>query len=623
MICSTRQTETKFNNKMPAKKKTKFCSNFAPIDIFGSPVEFNINGDTSYKTVVGCFWTLVMVGLMLGASIYYFLQYLDTTNVKLTSQTVQQTAYPTMDFKKSGLFMTLLFQKGPQQFLRPSDVERYFTVEAVQISKNSTSDSSTRERTIGGQNTTKIEFTPCRSAGIKGEVKGKTIKGKTSMALSDFGYCSKLNNNETEFTLSGDEDSDLFKYVELRIFPCNGTFGPTDNSNNTKCALPNAYDDTIKFTDDEMKRIRSGLREYTVTVMLIDAAIEAVNYGDPVIYMMNGNYKYALTSLQQKTIGFYFKTVTVTTDIGIFSENLSEKSSYSVSEVIYDSLDRGIEDRPKIKGPGNSEETRPIPYVTFTFLSSNTKLEYTRTYLKILDVLGLVGGVSQVFTYVVLVLYAWYNSLRMEQEIINRTVLHINKDDDELEDWEKNRKMSMWDITKFHYFKSCQKKNPKYKLYKNCESQVEEKTDITKIIKAVTDIEVIKNALLSPAQAKLIRYTALAQPDEKADDKPDETAISAFDAIQKIKAQKVGENEINDRINKFILDNMPKEIGLVQIKKEQNIMESMFKSQGQNDSIGEENKANGFGLNVHPTVKSKDIKTPTAKGAMAPRDVSP
>jgi hypothetical protein len=548
--------------------KGKRCTGFTPIDMFGSPVEFNINGDTSYKTVVGCFWTLVMAGLMIAATVYYFIQYLDKSNVTLTSQSVQLTSYPTMDFKAKGLFLVLLFQKGPQNFLKPGNVNRYFSVEAVQITQESSQDASTSERTPKPPTVTKVKLDPCKPSGVTAKVNGKDIKGKTSMAVSDFGYCVILNDTDTQFTLAGDQDSDVFKYVQIRIFPCEGTFGPMENSTNTQCALPNAYSPSITFTQNEEKRIRDSLRDYSVTVMLIDTAIDAVNYEDPIIYMMNGNYRYYLASLQQKQVGFYFKTVNVQTDTGILSENWVEHQSFSIGEVIYDAMDRGVTDRLLVKNPPPlGETTRPLPYGTFTFYSSNTKLEYTRTYMKILDVLALVGGVSQVFTYAVIVLYAWYNSMKMEQEIINKTVLHINKDDDELEDWEKERRLSIWDIFKFHYFSACQKKNPKYKLYKNCESQVDDKTDITKIIQAVTDIEVLKKAILTPAQSKLIRYTALAQPEEKKEDEDQEEEkekeLSPNEAIKILMAEPTGRNEIVDRINKYILENMPKESGLV------------------------------------------------------------
>lgn len=543
------------------KKPTRGC-HFTPIDIFGSPVEFNINGASSYKTVVGCFWTLVMAGLMIGATVYYFLQYLDSTNVALTSQVVQGTEYPEMDFKTKGLFVVLLFQKGSANFLRPNDVTRYFTVEAVQVTVNSTQNSSTKERVPSPPDNQKINFMPCRSINMTATVNGKKIQGKTDMAMSDFGLCSQLNNatDNSTFTLLGDEDADLFKYVQIRINPCNGTYNQANESDTTKtCALPNPYSASVPFGGQDDQKIRQSLRDYSMTVVIIDAALNATNFNDPQVFMMNGNYQFALTANQQKNIGFYFKTVEIQTDIGFISNTYDTKSSYAVNEVIFDSLDRGTQDRLEMMTP-QGKQTRALPYITFSFLSSNTKLQYTRNYMKIVDVLGLVGGVSQVFTYAVIVLYAWYNSLRMEQELINRTVLHIDKDDDELEKWEKERKMSFWEIVKFHYFGMCVSKNPKYKLYKTCEDQLDDKTDITKIIRAVTDVQILKDAILTPAQAKLIRYTALNEVD--APEKHAGEDLTTFDAVQKIRNDRQGSNEISSRINKYILDNIPKDIGI-------------------------------------------------------------
>ena len=119
---------------MPEKTKIqnkKWCSgfNFTPFDMFGSPVEFKINGQSNYKTFIGFLWTIVMICLMVAATVYYLLIFLDKTNVTLTGQIVQDTVFPKMDFKEKGLFITILFQQG-DKFLRPSEVTSYFDIEA-------------------------------------------------------------------------------------------------------------------------------------------------------------------------------------------------------------------------------------------------------------------------------------------------------------------------------------------------------------------------------------------------------------------------------------------------------------------------------------------------------------
>jgi len=75
---------------------------FAAFDMFGSPVAFNIRGDESYKTIIGCCWSLVMVGSLVIALAWYFLQYQDKANVEVSSKILVQEEFPKIDFKKLG-----------------------------------------------------------------------------------------------------------------------------------------------------------------------------------------------------------------------------------------------------------------------------------------------------------------------------------------------------------------------------------------------------------------------------------------------------------------------------------------------------------------------------------------
>ena len=562
------------------KQKKGKCMNFTPIDMFGSPVEFNINGDTQYKTVVGCLWTLVMVVLMVGATIYYIYQYLDKSNVSLTSQTLQQTEYPKMNFKEKGLFFVLLFQKG-QKYYRPSEVEDIISIDANLFVYTSTSDASTNERTYssGGPTVTQLKFQPCRSLGIEASVNGEAIKGKTSRAISDYGYCANVKNDSAQLYMQGDEDSDTFVYIEVRVFPCDGTFptliastdpGPSGPQgkwvpnpslvSSSKCYLPNQKGGTYSLNNQDIQYTRQFLRDVSMTVSLIDTAIEATNYDKPLIYMLNSNYKYALTSSIEKKVNFIFKTVEVSTDKGPLIENVETDSSYSISEVIFDSKDRDPNDRVQFYGK-DGPAYQPIPYISFQFLSGNAKQQYTRTYTKILDVVALVGGISQVFTSVIVILYAWYNGIRMEQELINRTILHIDPEDQKLEEWERERALKFRDVFKFHYFSCCYKKTEKFKMYKRCEEQVSDKTDITKIIKAVSDIDVLKNSLLTPAQLRLMRYAALNEnDDEDEDENAGPKEMTTTEAAQMIKNAPKGANIIEDRINSYLLERIPKNL---------------------------------------------------------------
>jgi hypothetical protein len=239
---------------------------------------------------------------------------------------------------------------------------------------------------------------------------------------------------------------------------------------------------------------------------------------------------------QEKSIDFIFKTVTVSTDKGVLLSDVEEVASYSIGEVIYDSKDRGPNDKQTFFTP-TGPKPLPLPYATFKLRSGNVKITYTRTYLLILDVIGLVGGVSQVFTVAVVIMYSWYNSIRMEQEMINRTILNINEGDRPLEEWEQDIKFSFGEIFRFKYMACCSKKNKKYANYQKCLDLMDDKTDITKIIRAVADIQTIKEALLTPAQSKLMQYASINSVfvDKDEDSKDEADCLTIQDSIKDVK----------------------------------------------------------------------------------------
>jgi len=92
--------------------KTSFS--FAAFDMFGSPISFHIRGDKRYKTVLGCFWTFVMIISLLGAFVWYFLIFVEHKNGEVSSTIETETKYPKLDFKKSGFFFTISALRGKE-----------------------------------------------------------------------------------------------------------------------------------------------------------------------------------------------------------------------------------------------------------------------------------------------------------------------------------------------------------------------------------------------------------------------------------------------------------------------------------------------------------------------------
>jgi hypothetical protein len=89
----------------PNKPKTRI--NFAALDMLGSSVAFNVKGDETYKTIVGCLFTLgVLLGVVI-ITVYYMLIFKNKSDkTVITTMQIEQN-YPIIDFYKNGLFFTL------------------------------------------------------------------------------------------------------------------------------------------------------------------------------------------------------------------------------------------------------------------------------------------------------------------------------------------------------------------------------------------------------------------------------------------------------------------------------------------------------------------------------------
>lgn len=172
-----------------------------------------------------------------------------------------------------------------------------------------------------------------------------------------------------------------------------------------------ACDSASRAIENEVDNI---LRTIYFNLNYVEAALRAENKTDPIAYTINSGIKTRLSFYNQKNINIYFKQIEVNTDLGFFVEQFKTESS-----MIFDSVNTDISDRQvnQLQQEVNSDGTtsnKPSAFLEFNIFSSNKKIIYTRKYSKLIEVFSDVGGIVEVVSFITLILYAWYNSLRME-----------------------------------------------------------------------------------------------------------------------------------------------------------------------------------------------------------------
>lgn len=591
------------------KKKTNWS--ISAFDMFGSPVAFNINGNEQYKTVIGCFWTFIMTATLIGSSYWYFTSYLDPTNVEVTTEMLIQDEYPYIDFASHGFFFSLsATQSG--KLVRIDDLSNVLTFEATQRIFDSKIVNGERSNPIE-RTPIEISFSPCKRGGKENVVDGQTIEGKSSMATSDRAWCSFVNtaNNESMF-VNGNEDSDVYAYIRIKITPCNntdpeclfyyltvpsddegGTWEQCQRFKNTAARQATQLSEIYYGPDDECDCGMSGTWgttnwtrrcENTITLIkeeiykqigniyftfnYVEAAVKPENYEQPFSYSMKSNVKSYGSIESTKIVNMFFRESQVRTDKGLVREIFEIKSSVAFDSVMTDFYDRGEGKTKEELRPSGATESVPQSFIEFALFSSNNRIILTRKYSKILDVFANVGGTAEVIAFFVIFFYAWYNGIKMEQKLLNYGVM--NKSEIKAEDkssfgqvaekWERSRYFGFFELLKFGMMEKgmgfCFRKDEKYDLYHQTRETYERRTDVINIMKTVADVDTIKDALFEQYQIRLLPYLS----NQKLDDDDDVLRMSIKQAVKELNLEKNTKNMIIEKMDSYLRTHLPNDI---------------------------------------------------------------
>lgn len=367
------------------------------------------------------------------------------------------------------------------------------------------------------------------------------------------------NPNET---LSGPCDCG----ISNNVFPGKLNYTtPGHSYNQSKCKEAIAAMES-KFTDEVSKTY--------FTFSYTEGAPNPNNFNEPFNFFLKTGARVFGSVLNTKLVNMYWKEVEVQTDKGILYENIEIIKSLSLDSTYIDTLDRGANKKANevtVKGqpPGPVDQS----YIEFNLYSSNNKVIFVRKYTKIVDVFANIGGLVEIFGFVIMFCYAWYNGIRMEQKLLNFGVLNQKKERDNEQkqqktgqqdtEWEKSRLFSFGELLKFGLIEKkigcCVKSDrimKRMKFYQEAKEAHEQRTDVINIMKSVADIDTIKEALLTPYQQRLICYLAMRKADDDSNEK--EMTINEATAELMMPTKKI--TPLQQDMDKYLKQNLPKKI---------------------------------------------------------------
>lgn len=135
-----------------------------------------------------------------------------------------------------------------------------------------------------------------------------------------------------------------------------------------------------------------------------------------------------------------------------------------------------------------------------------------------------VGGLAEVITFVIAILYSWHNDIRLNQLLINEGILSLEKKKGESKDnnYASKKAISYQEIFSFKYLSCCNKSKEylrRKEFYEKYSGELDERLNIVKHLRNQGKNNVLHNSLLQPYQIRLLPYVKVGEDAKESDAK--------------------------------------------------------------------------------------------------------
>ena len=463
------------------KKSKPECESHLP-DMYGQGVSQNMDGKETMSTIYGTIVTTVAIGIIIYCFIHIQEQWSAKTNPNISVSTdYSSTGYTSFNSLQDHFYQRIIMW-SQNQMLKIKNWEDYIRLTMVKIERTIVSGKYTEwteTSTPYHQGTFGICNDLIKEISVNGEYDAKTL-----LEWRDYVMCTKP---EIEFKTSASTLSDFSEWWRLEIYFCGSDKFPGCKANVRESHLYDDIDVQIDFVDTnlnlsdidnpikyDIRQLRPNLYINQLQTKIIDA------FFDEYIIDTDRNYWYGETSSDLKT----FRKID-----RIFDD--SKHRSDSLSDI--------------------------VPLIQINFRSGNIYHTYERSYQKIVDVLGDLGGIIEIVTTLFSLFYLKYNSVMLEQELLNKSQLYLPKEKVHNNDFRK------------HYFTFCEqwwrnmyncccccclckkKLGAKEKRYNLAREKLDEDMNVFSIIHKMHRYEILERLIIQPYQMKLFPMAFMAQ----------------------------------------------------------------------------------------------------------------
>ena len=374
-------------------KKRNWCSKifgfFRRRDFLGSGVGLNVGGQESYQTIPGALISMAVLGLVIYFIVKVIMRVFDKTSPVVTQLKEYDLNNYNFDIYKSDLLPRFIMIDKPTGAIIPAkQASKLVTFKA----KYAMFAFDMVTKTLG-EISTPISVVPCMALQNKEPYaflwEQGFDKGPTAFGLS----CLELPTDLTSIIVKGNKFSDQNVFLKVEMYPC---------------SLPNALDCASAAQINNVRMAILTQKRY----------IDYRDYYDPVKAITNLREDISLMQAAGVSLYNYIKKTVIEDETNFFMPKSPEREFY---EITFEENNSFMRSGSTICTPTEINSV-PVastctPYVIMEWRSSGLQETYTRTYTDLMTAFSDVGGFKELVLLGAIIIYAFYNGYYKEKYI--------------------------------------------------------------------------------------------------------------------------------------------------------------------------------------------------------------
>lgn len=425
------------------------------LDFFAPDVDFNIQGESKFKTKTGAIFTVAYIAVLLTIFGQEFSKFLDTSNPISVGESFNRAEYPEIDLRDQGLLPVIIAYSDEVTPIPPEDIPKYFTVTFTRISWQFD------EVANNYRKNQQVEIAkPCKSLSQEELKYLRYLQPGDSFSIFalEFGLCPKLNE---EIVVRGKSADDLFELVTYKIKPCSlGTGGCLStqhlSKSNIQIVLPTSNFDSSKKKNPTKQMANS----------------DDVFYFNP---NLRQQYVYKIRE----------------TNVLDYSGALgSWKNSTRYFDMYFGQSTQGYRSNQEATDWTNcqqstNDDSTCVSYVEFSVQSSSLIVYNKRTYKSLVDTFGVIGGTNGVLMLLIIIIYHPVNKKKRTFNLIQQVYPLLVSEPPKSQGRgiycckKKSNEMILWE-----------------KKYSTASQRIMESLDITNIVHDFNILKIISHVLM-------------------------------------------------------------------------------------------------------------------------------